>query len=571
LYTEFYGLREKPFALVPDTRYLFLSESHREALAHLLYGVREGEGFIAVVGQVGTGKTTLCRTLIERVEKDVDVGFIFNPSASEIELLAAINREFGIPAASTTRSELIEELNRFLVARRAAGRRVLLVIDEAQNLTPAVLEQIRLLSNLETERGKLLQILLLGQPELEANLSRPELRQLRQRISVRWDLEALTRAETDAYVEHRMRVAGGRGFEVFGPRALDALYSASRGVPRLINAVADRALLAGYSEGKRRLTAGVVRRAARELPGARTRRGLRGLAALSASSLLAAGVLGGILLQGWDLVGAVGPRSELPSVSAPSPQPLAAEPMQVATVALEPEDALVPLGVPGDLSSPAPSTPPRSDLEKWLSVRTPGATGALAIDAVLEAWGYEPLGYPELFPEGFAAALEERTSLLVLEMQSELDQLLRLNAPAVLELELSAGEMRYAALVRDDPSGELHLQANGRRFALERAPLAELFTGRTLLLWTNFESVPELRYGMRGAEVRWLQRQLVLLGYLAKDDLSGVFEEDTRAAVRRLQVDHSLEPTGEMGTATLIALYHRLRFGAPVLFAAGES
>ena len=186
MYTGFFGLREKPFSLAPDPRYLFLSASHREALAHLLYGIEEGEGFIEVIGQVGTGKTTLCRTLLDRIGSDAEIAYIFNPSPSEVELLAAINREFGLPTAVRTRTELLDALNQFLLEKNAAGRRVLLVIDEAQNLDPAVLEQVRLLSNLETDRAKLLQIVLIGQPELEENLARSDLRQLRQRITVRW-------------------------------------------------------------------------------------------------------------------------------------------------------------------------------------------------------------------------------------------------------------------------------------------------------------------------------------------------------------------------------------------------
>ena len=208
MYTGFFGLREKPFSLAPDPRYLFLSASHREALAHLLYGIEEGEGFIEVIGQVGTGKTTLCRTLLDRIGSDAEIAYIFNPSPSEVELLAAINREFGLPTAVRTRTDLLDALNQFLVEKNANGRRVLLVIDEAQNLDPAVLEQVRLLSNLETDRAKLLQIVLIGQPELEENLSRSDLRQLRQRITVRWSLRPLSRAEVAEYVEHRLRVAG---------------------------------------------------------------------------------------------------------------------------------------------------------------------------------------------------------------------------------------------------------------------------------------------------------------------------------------------------------------------------
>ena len=249
MYLGFYGLREKPFSLSPDPRYLFLSASHREALAHLLYGIEEGEGFIEVIGQVGTGKTTLCRTLLDRIGSDAEIAYIFNPSPSEVELLSAINREFGLPTAARTRTDLLDALNQFLVEKNASGRRVLLVIDEAQNLDPAVLEQVRLLSNLETDRAKLLQIVLIGQPELEENLSRSDLRQLRQRTVMRWTLRPLSRSEVTEYLEHRLRVAGRQDPRLFTPAALRSLTRASRGIPRLINALADRALLAGNTEG----------------------------------------------------------------------------------------------------------------------------------------------------------------------------------------------------------------------------------------------------------------------------------------------------------------------------------
>jgi general secretion pathway protein A len=268
MYTGFYGLREKPFSLAPDPRYLFLSASHREALAHLLYGIEEGEGFIEVIGQVGTGKTTLCRTLLDRIGSDAEIAYIFNPSPSEVELLSAINREFGLPTAARTRTDLLDSLNHFLLEKNASGRRVLLVIDEAQNLDPAVLEQVRLLSNLETDQRKLLQIVLLGQPELREKLDHPSLRQLRQRITVRYHLRPLSREETQRYITHRLRVAGAQnGGPSFTPWAIRTVHRYSRGVPRLINAVCDKALLYGYVNGAHELKARAVRRAIAELEG----------------------------------------------------------------------------------------------------------------------------------------------------------------------------------------------------------------------------------------------------------------------------------------------------------------
>src|SRR5262245_17287427 len=333
MYTGFFGLREKPFSLAPDPRYLFLSASHREALAHLLYGIEEGEGFIEVIGQVGTGKTTLCRTLLDRIGSDAEIAYIFNPSPSEVELLAAINREFGLPTAVRTRTDLLDALNQFLVEKNAAGRRVLLVIDEAQNLDPAVLEQVRLLSNLETDRAKLLQIVLIGQPELEENLSRSDLRQLRQRITVRWSLRPLSRPEVAEYVEHRLRVAGLADPRLFTAGGLRALTRRSRGIPRLINALADRALLAAYTEGRREVQGRLVRRAARELPatelgGGRAATGLRrGLAA----ALVVAGIGAGFLATAFL------PRTKPATVpSAPAPAAAAARPAPPAVSAIAP-------------------------------------------------------------------------------------------------------------------------------------------------------------------------------------------------------------------------------------------
>jgi len=309
MYTEFYGLREKPFSLSPDPRYLFLADSHREALAHLLYGIEHGEGFIAITGEVGTGKTTLCRTLLQRIEPGTEVAFIFNPQLSALELLQAINAELGLPTEALGRRELMEQLNRFLLAKKLEGRRVLLLIDEAQNLAPDTLEQVRLLSNLETDTSKLIQIILIGQPELDAILESPDLRQLRQRISVRWRLEPLSAIETRDYVRHRMRIAAGAARDVFTELALREVHRRSRGIPRLVNLLCDRALLAGYAAGARTIGLGLVTQSDQEvrgggralapaaLAGARARlaAGLRRIAAPAV--LVALGVVGALALE----------------------------------------------------------------------------------------------------------------------------------------------------------------------------------------------------------------------------------------------------------------------------------
>ncbi len=271
MYIRHYGLREKPFSLTPDPRFLFLSTSHREALAHLLYGIEQGEGFIAVTGEVGTGKTTLCRTLLERLGPDAEVAYLFNPRVSGIELLEAVHRELGLPGEGT-RAQLPDRLNGFLLEMSRAGRRVLLLVDEAQNLPVETLEELRLLSNLETTTEKLLQIVLFGQPELDALLDSPALRQLRQRIGVRWRLDFLSDPEASDYVRHRLRIAAGGDADLFTPAALRELRRRSRGVPRLVNLLADRALLAGYADGSQRVERAHVGRAAREILRARQRR-----------------------------------------------------------------------------------------------------------------------------------------------------------------------------------------------------------------------------------------------------------------------------------------------------------
>ena len=270
MYQQFFGLNEQPFSIAVNPRYLFMSARHRDALAHLLYGVGSGGGFILLTGEVGTGKTTLNRCLLEQMPEQTDIAIVLNPALSAVELLATVCDEFEIeyPAGTDSLKVLTDSLHQFLLSNHRADRRTVLMIDEAQHLGVDVLEQIRLLTNLETDEKKLLQIILTGQPELASMLSRPELRQLNQRITARFDLTPLDRAETRTYVQHRLNIAGNRDDRaIFSVSALREIYRLSGGVPRLINLLCDRAMMGAYGRQQDRISAGLIREAASEVLG----------------------------------------------------------------------------------------------------------------------------------------------------------------------------------------------------------------------------------------------------------------------------------------------------------------
>ena len=259
MYAQFYGLRESPFALTPDPRYLFMSEPHKEALASAVYGVQERKGFVLILGEVGTGKTTLIRHLLGRFGPNIRSVFVFNPAVSFMELLQLMLRDLELPCPSMRRVEMIDTLNDYLLKEAAAGRYVVVIIDEAQHLSPTVLEEVRMLSNLETARGKLIQILLVGQPELGEKLGRPELRQLRQRISLVAELKPLSYEDTVRYIAHRLEVAGREDGGLFSRRALKVVYRASGGIPRLVNVICDKALVLGYGAGAKVIKSRIIK------------------------------------------------------------------------------------------------------------------------------------------------------------------------------------------------------------------------------------------------------------------------------------------------------------------------
>jgi general secretion pathway protein A len=275
LYKDYFGLKDLPFSIAPDPSFLYMSIKHREALAHLVYGINSEGAFVLLTGEVGTGKTTICRCMLDRLPENCDTAFIMNPRLTDVELLATICDEIGIayPEGTSSVKTLVDLINRCLLDSHAAGRKTLLIIDEAQNLSSEVLEQLRLLTNLETNRFKLLQIVLIGQPELRDLLAKPELRQLSQRITARFHLEPLSSREVADYIEHRLMIAGAHR-RLFPAKAAGRLFRLSKGIPRLINLICDRALLGVYVQGKDSVDLVTLKKAAGEVLGAARPAGL---------------------------------------------------------------------------------------------------------------------------------------------------------------------------------------------------------------------------------------------------------------------------------------------------------
>ncbi len=281
MYEEYFGLKKKPFSIVPDPSCFYVSEGHKEALAHLLFGTTGEGGFVLLTGEVGTGKTTVCRRFFETIPEGTEVAFIFNPKLTAKELLAAVCDEFGIayPKSTTSVKALVDRINNYLLAVHDRGRRAVLIVEEAQNLSPKVLEQIRLLTNLETREKKLLQVIMIGQPELREMLAAPQLRQLSQRITARYHLGPLPRREIPSYIDYRLSEAGNVRMRPFTPAAMRLMHRLTKGVPRLINVICDRALLGAFVEGKERVDARTLMKAAREATGVQRRVGVYGAAA----------------------------------------------------------------------------------------------------------------------------------------------------------------------------------------------------------------------------------------------------------------------------------------------------
>jgi len=525
MYAAYFGLTERPFSLAPDPRYLYLSDVHREALAHLLYGLGEGGSFVQLTGEVGTGKTTVCRALLEQLPPDVDVAMIFNPRLTSVELLAAVCDELRVSYQSGTTSlkVLVDALSRALLDAHARGRRTVLIIDEAQNLSARVLEEIRLLTNLETTKEKLLQVILIGQPELAELLARRNLRQLAQRVTARYHLRSFTEEETRTYVQHRMEIAGQRQ-PIFTRLALHAAHRLSRGVPRLLNTICDRALLGAYATGQTRVKESIVRRAAREVLGRRARRRRWMVATATAALLIVAGVTIALLaskglpsLGAWPLRAETTSSTPAPAVGATSAEPASPAPT-LATILGDP-------GVTLDRTSAFVNLYALWHLDARSGAAEPGCAA------------------------GRAAGLR------CLARTGTWTVLRRLDLPAILELATPDGKKHHVVLT--GLHGErATLQIGELRVTLPTIEIERFWDGPFVMLWKSPVDGPlPLQPGMRGRDVVWLRRQLGAVdGRAAPASAGEPYDEELKRRVAAFQQIESLTPDGIAGEETLVRL-----------------
>ncbi len=526
MYCEYYDFSEKPFTVTPNPSFIFLSRNHREAFAHLLYGIDNHAGFIELTGEVGTGKTTVLRTLLGQLdENNYRNALIFNPCLSATELLRGINREFGIPSEGLSNAALLQELNRFLVEEKSAGRTVTLVIDEAQNLEPSVLEQIRLISNLETDTDKLIQIVLAGQPELASLLERPELRQLSQRITVRYHLPPMDFNDTRAYIMHRLNVAGCGLSVQFSPVALKRIFSYSGGVPRLINIVCDRSLLVGYGEGQRKITRRLVNTAISEIRRERNRR-KPGLWKSLVAAALAAVLLTCLVYFIYQKPG------EWPFNFTARPEY-------------------------SGVSTSSDSTAIHDDIGKYLDVLGEKESFLKSFNVLAKLWGAGIVReYRGKDPASEMDQLARRRGLLVILLKGNMKSLENADTPALLEFTLSGSAgRRFLALTGvqgDRLIMEPSLPGNSS-FSLD--DLKSFWSGRAYVFLKNFRGIPLLPLpGDKGPQISRLQKMLSEAGFY-KGIQTGVYDKATTAAVQSFQRSKGLAPDGKVGEMTLLFLY----------------
>lgn len=540
MYYQYFGLNEAPFSIAVNPRYLFMSARHRDALAHLLYGVGAGGGFILLTGEVGTGKTTINRCLLEQLPPDTDIAIILNPALNALELLASVCDEFAIDYAQAqaqpTLKTLTDRLHRFLLDNHQRGRKTVLLIDEAQHLDFDVLEQIRLLTNLETNSEKLLQIILIGQPELAQMLARPELRQLNQRITARYNLQPLNLEETGAYIHHRLQVAGmNPDREIFPPAVVKGIYQATRGIPRVINVLCDRILLGTYGRNQSRADRAMLHLAVKEVLGEQdTGGGSWGWAAAIGGGLA---LVVGMVTLGWMLLGPTTSGDQAPGPVAPA-------------------DAVAPAPVPMEEASP-PAIAPATGEGVASGADTVSLAGALLPpgEGMYALWALAT----DLPPPSVACPRSRLGGLLCAEDEAgSWDELARLDRPLVLVL-LTPERFSAEVLLLGIEGQQAWLRVPAGVARMPLADLADLWTGAYRYLWRPPEGfIAPLGRGDSGVAVTSVARLFAELDGQPRALTDNRFNTALEERVRLFQRQHALADDGVVGTRTLLKLNEAL-------------
>ena len=585
MYKNFFGFKERPFQLVPNPAYLYLSRGHEEALAHLTYAISQGDGFVEITGEVGTGKTTLCRAFLENLgQEDTEAAFIFNPKLDALHLLKAINDEFGIDSSADSIKELIDTLNEFLLRKKAEDCKVLLLIDEAQNLSKDVLEQLRLLSNLETTTSKLLQIILVGQPELGEMLDSHELRQLGQRITLSCHLNPLSFRETREYILHRLRVASRKEVVQFTPAAMRAVYRYSGGIPRLINIACDRALLTAFSLNRRKVTAGIARSAVRELADRRSIQrmnlGRRWRPVLAAALLLVAFAAAGLYFRGdgGTPEGLQASTPEAPPAAdpgkAPTPLPEAEESPEPPT---PPVEAAVPEKEPARAETakaavvkgsavearPVERADTPEELDRHLAGVDAMTSRRSALRAVLALWSKNPVLSPYLDDmeqngDAFEFAAKQN-ELVAHRVRADLRLLEKLNVPAVLRMSVPGGVVPRYVTLSGIHGDEVTLRGGVEAEGIVRTRTDVLYsrwTGEAYLFWKNFLNCEGT------IPIQADRESVITLKMLLQDigfeniQVTPYYDEPVRDAVEAVQRRNGIKVDGIVGPVTKIVLYN---------------
>ncbi len=573
-YLKFFGLKEKPFELIPDPNYFYLSSRHKEVLAQLILALQENRGIVKIIGGVGTGKTTLCRNFLKELNSGIDFAYLFHPCTGVVDLMQYINAEFGLPSQSQNKNELVHDLSQFLIKKKNEGRGVALVVDEAQELAPEMLEELRILSNLETDTDKLLQIVLIGQPELDKTLSRAPMRQLLQRISAQWELSPMNLEETHGYIQHRLNVAGGKGKVAFSRSAADAVFRASGGIPRLANRLADQALAEAHLQGVKKIDRRIIRDAEKERGALQPQLlnhgwlwkiigGLMVVVGLTATIIYFKtqffwpdpGVQGNTLTQ----------RIEQTPMDLSQPGRLVAQPPpKTRTLASTSNTAQQPATDPGaagteslaEGSEPAVSVSTEAALLEVLATLTAGESKIEAARSVLKRWGAFRKETVTLNPRA-REILKTDYGLSVYESNGNLNRLTTLNYPALVELELPGGRgSRYLALV--GLKGNVGVFQSNTTLEIPLPLFDALWTHKAWVLWNNFEGLPgDMQTGYKGKYAEWLQIQLNRLGYY-KEPPASRYGRRTADAVAKFQRYYNLKDHGRLDTETKMILYNRL-------------